>query len=89
MYRLWGKIIKSTRFVKDHVFELEDSDLARRDKLEEGIEALAYHFDIQKPMWFSDNEKDFNQFAKTRFEQQHFIESIDFDYFEVEVIEDK
>lgn len=88
-YRLWGKIMKNNRIAEDHVFEMASSDLSRLNKLEQGIEGLAYHFDIQKPMWFSNNEEDFNQFAKTRFEQQHFIETIEFDYFEVEVIEDK
>lgn len=88
MYRLWGKIIKDTRFVKDHVFELDNRQLDRKEKLNEGLDFLSLHFDIQKPMWFPDNEKDFNQFAKTRFHKDHFIETIDFDYFEVEVIED-
>ena len=88
MFRLWGKIIKSNRFITDHVFELPTSDRDRMDKTEEGLEALCYHFDIQKPMWFSDNDKDFEQFGKTRFTQQHFIESIDFDYYEIEIIED-
>jgi len=87
MYRLWGKVMKNSKFVADHVFELEGSDLDRRGKTDEGIESLCYHFDLQKPMWFSDNDKDFNQFGKTRFTQQHFIETIDFDYFEVEIID--
>lgn len=88
MYRLWGKIIKNNRFVTDHVFELEAPEMSREDKTEQGIEALSYHFDLQKPMWFSDNEKDYRQFGKTRFTAQHFIETIHFDYFEIEIIED-
>lgn len=87
MYRLWGKIIKNNRFVTDHVYELSQPSLDDLSKLKMGIEALAYHFDIQLPMWFSDNQKDFTHFGKARFTQQHFIEKITFDYFEVEVIE--
>lgn len=89
MYRLWGKIMKNNRFKKDHVFELDHSTLDRRDKLDAGIEALAYIFDIQVPIWLADNEKDFTKFGKARFYNDHFIETIDFDYFEIEVIEDE
>jgi len=88
MFRLWGKIMKSNRFVDDHVFELTAPDMSRDDKTAEGLEALCYHFDLQKPMWLSDNDKDYEMFGKTRFSQQHFIESIDFDYFEIEIIDD-
>jgi hypothetical protein len=88
MYRLWGKIMKDTIFVTDYVFELHQPNLTRKEKLNAGLDFLSLHFDIQKPMWFPDNEKDFNQFRKTRFHQDHFIETIEFDYFEVEIIED-
>ena len=89
MFRLWGKVIKDSRFVADHVFELDNQLLSRKERTEEGLEALCYHFDLQKPMWFSDNDKDFKQFGKARFTDQHFIETIEFDYFEIEIIEDK
>ena len=72
-YRLWGKIMKNNRIAEDHVFEMDANGLSKKDKLTQGIEGLAYHFDIQNPMWFTSNEEDFTQFAKTRFEQQHFI----------------
>lgn len=88
MYRLWGKIMKSNRFKADNVFEMDRPTLSREEKLKEGLEFLCYHFDIQLPMWLSDNEKDFAMYGKTRFYQDHFIENINFDYFEVEVIED-
>lgn len=88
MYRLWGKIIKNNKFVNDHVFELSNASLDRKGKLKEGLEALSYEFDIQIPMWLTDNEKDFAQYGKARFYNDHFIETIEFDYFEIEVIED-
>ncbi len=89
MFRLWGKIIKSNKFITDHVYETDSQVLDRAGKTDEGLESLCYEFDIQKPMWLSDNKKDFAQFGKARFTQEHFIESIEFDYFEIEIIEDK
>ena len=87
MFRLWGKIIKNNRIIMDHVFEMETADLSIEDKTNQGLEALCYHFDLQKPMWLSDNAKDYTMIGTTRFIDHHFIESIDFDCFEIEVIE--
>lgn len=89
MFRLWGKIIKNNNMVSDQVFELSTPDLSLEDKIDQGLEALCYHFDIQKPMWFDANNKDFGLVNKTRFMDHHFIEDIDFDYFEIELIENK
>lgn len=88
MYRLWGKIMKKNEIKKDHVFEIDNPTLSKEEKLKQGLEALAYEFDIQIPMWLSDNEKDFGTLSKSRFYDNHFIETIDFDYFEIEVIEE-
>lgn len=94
MFRLWGKIIKNNRIISDQVFELNTRDLSVKnlsleEKIDQGLESLCYQFDIQKPMWFNDANKDFSLVGKTRFTGQHFMESIDFDCFEIEVIEDK
>jgi len=89
MFRLWGKIVKSNNIITDQVFELNALDLNIEEKIDQGLESLCNHFDIQKPMLFDDNNKNFAQIAKTRFKDHHFIESIDFDYLEVEIIEDK
>ena len=87
MFRLWGKLMKNNEIISDHVFELEASDLTLDDKTSSGIEALCYHFDLQKPMWLSDNKNDYRMIGKTQFMEHHFIESIPFDYFEIELIE--
>jgi hypothetical protein len=89
MFRLWGKIIKNNRIVSDQVFEDNMTGLRLEDKLDQGLEALCYHFDIQKPMWFDDHSSDLNLVGKTSFKADHFIENIDFDYLEIEIIENK
>lgn len=86
MFRLWGKIILNNDIISDEVFELSASDLNLNEKIKKGLESLCYHFDIQKPIWLSDNDK-ISMVGKTRFNHHHFIETINFDYFEIEVIE--
>ena len=88
MFRLWGKIVKNNKIITDHVFEIKPMDLSAKEKIKQGLEVLCYEFDIQKPMWFSDNNS-LAMVGKTRFIDHHFIEDIDFDYFEIEIIEDE
>lgn len=88
MFRLWGKIMKNSRFRADHVIELDKPTWTREMKTDAAIDAMLLIFDIEKPMWLSDNDKDYKAFNKTSFHQHHFIETIPFDYFEIEVIED-
>lgn len=45
-------------------------------------------FDLEKPIWLDSNISEFKKVAKTRFGADNFIESIDFDYLEVHIIEE-
>ena len=78
MFRIWGKIFKDNHLVRDMVYENGDTDINRTKKVFAGIHAFAEAFDLQQPIWLD----------KTRFEQDNFIEQIDFDYLEIEVIEE-
>jgi len=89
MFRLCGKIIKNNRIICDQVFEVNSSDLSLQDKINKGLESLCYHFDIQTPLWFNDHDKDFARIGKTRFTDHHFVEDLDFDYLEIEIIENQ
>lgn len=87
MFRLWGKLWKDTRLLRDSVYE-EESDDTRTHKVFKGIEKLCYDFDIEKPIWLDKNVREFQQHAKTSFYQDSFIEQVGFDYFEVHIIEE-
>ncbi len=86
MFKLWGKIVKKNNIVQTRVLEMNLEGLSAEEMLFKGIEDLCNHFDIANPMWMRDNELEMNQINKTRFRAQHFIEEIDFDYFEIEYI---
>ena len=45
-------------------------------------------FDLAEPIWLESNIKEFQRRDKTRFTQDNFIETIDFDYLEIHVIEE-
>ncbi len=89
MYKLCGKIVKKNNIVQDHVIEMHKEGLSAEDALFKGIEALCNHFDIANPIWMHGNKHEMNLINKTRFKAQHFIEEIDFDYFEIETISER
>ena len=88
MFRLWGKIWKDTRLVKDMVVENDDLTLNRTRKIFDAIDTLCYEFDLSKPIWLDSTVADFKRHDKARFTQDNFIDTIDFDYLEIQVIEE-
>ncbi len=87
MFRLWGKIWKENRMVQDMVFE-EQSDDTRTHKIFRGLEEICHTFDLGKPIWLDATIKEFQRHSKARFYQDSFIEEIEFDYLEIQVLEE-
>lgn len=87
MFRLWGKIFKENRLVKDTVF-CEESNDTRTHKIFRGLEQICYEFDLEKPIWLDSTVNEFKRHSKARFYQDSFIEQQDFDYLEIQVIEE-
>ena len=85
--RIWGKLIKDNRLLQDHVVEIYNDD-SRTAKVFAALNELCIHFDLSVPLWLDANIKEFQRHAKTRFSQDSFIEGIDFDFLEFQVIEE-
>ena len=87
MFRMWGKIFKKNRMITDTVICV-DNDLNHTRKVYQALEEMCYEFDLPKPLWLESNKQDFIRSSKTRFTRDSFIEEIDFDYLEIQVIEE-
>ncbi len=87
MFRLWAKEFKDNRMLRDTVVEDGSSD-TRTHKVFHALDEVCYRFDLSKPIWLDSTVHDFKRHDKTRFTQDNFIESIDFDYLEIHVIEE-
>ena len=87
MFRLWGKLFKDNRMVKDMTV-CDDSSDTRTHKIFRGLEDICYAWDLGKPIWLDSTIQDFQRHKKTRFYQDNFIETIDFDFLEIQIIED-
>ena len=88
MFRLWAKEFKSNRMIRDMVVENDSSEMSRTKKVFAALEEVCYEFDLGKPIWLEANVNEFKRHAKTRFTQDSFIEQIDFDFLEMQVIEE-
>lgn len=87
MFRLWGKLWKNNRLIRDTVIE-DDSDDTRTHKIFHALEQICYEFDLSKPIWLDATVSEFKRHSKARFSQDSFIDEIDFDYLEIQVIEE-
>ena len=87
MFRLWGKIWKHNRLVKDTVI-CDVSEDTRTHKVFRSLEEICYQLDLENPIWLDSSIADFRRHSRTRFSQDSFIEHIDFDYLEIQVIEE-
>ena len=87
MFRLWAKEFKDNRMIRDIVIEDDTSD-TRTHKVFNSLDKVCYAFDLSKPIWLDTTIKEFKRHAKARFYQDNFVDSIDFDYLEIHVIEE-
>lgn len=87
MFRLWGKIWKDNRLVRDTVI-CNGSNDTRTHKVFGALEEICYEFDLGKPLWLDATAEEFKRHARARFTQDNFVEQIGFDYLEIHVIEE-
>ena len=70
------------------VAENSDYSMSRTAMVFQAVEEICHKFDLGQPIWLDSNIKEFQRRDKTRFTQDNFIESIEFDYLEIHVIEE-
>ncbi|MBP5281320.1 MAG: hypothetical protein J6Z22_02350 [Lachnospiraceae bacterium] len=87
MFKLWAKTFKDAHMIKDITIE-DDIEDTRTHKVFRALSKACQEFDLGTPIWLDKTIKDFKRYAKTRFYQDNFVETIDFDYLEIQVLEE-
>lgn len=87
MFRLWAREFRDNRMIKDTVICNGEND-TRTHKVFDAIEKICYEFDLSKPIWLDSTVEEFRRHSKVRFHQDNFIDSINFDYLEIQIIEE-
>ena len=88
MFRMWGKIWKDHHMLQDTVICISDYSLSRTVMVFQSLDDICYEFDLSRPVWLEKNINEFKRRDKTRFYKDNFIESVEFDFIEIQVIEE-
>lgn len=83
--KLVGKLIKGTNIISEKVVEKEDNNASFRELLEANLIDLCKELDISVPLWLKRNTTEFVRFRKTSFAKDQFVESVNFDRFEIKI----
>lgn len=87
MFRLWAKTVKNNKIINDLTIS-DPSDLNRTKKIFHAIDTICHEFDLSTPLWLDSNINEFKRLSKTRFTPDNFIDSVDFDFLDISVIEE-
>jgi hypothetical protein len=83
--KLYGKLIKGTKIIRETFAEQNDDTVSFRDQLELSLIQICKELDIQVPLWLKSNTKEFVNHHRTFFTSEHFVEKISFDRFEIRI----
>ena len=78
----------SGKMVKNMTIENSDSSLNRTKKIFNSIDEICYAYDLSKPIWLDKNIREFKKNSRTRFTKDNFVDEIEFDSLDIEVIEE-
>lgn len=87
MFRLWARTFQDNHMLRDICIE-DGSDDTRTHKVFRALDSICMAFDLSKPIWLDKTIHEFKRHRKARFTQDNFIDNIDFDYLEIQVIEE-
>ena len=88
MFRMWGKLFKENRLLADSTVCNDDPEMSRTKKVLSALDTFCADFDLSTPIWLDTNIREFKRHSMTRFHQDNFLETIDFDYLEIQVLEE-
>jgi len=87
MYKLWAKKIKSNKIINSIVVKNKE-DISLEEKRDKCLKEICKKLDLSVPIWLKKHELEFSQFKYVIFYSQDFIDEIDFDKLEIELIDD-
>ncbi len=87
MIRIWGTLIKKNKIINDYVAE-KNAEHTMDDYMD-CIHVICRELDLPRPIVLQKHEMDLMRFHRTRFLPADFVESVEFDRFDLEVLIEK
>ena len=78
----------STRLTTTKVQSYSFDEDTRTHKVFRALDEICDAWNLAKPIWLDTNISEFKRRSKTRFTQDNFIESLEFDYLEIQITEE-
>lgn len=85
--KLYGKLLKERKIIREEVAVNIDENLSFHDKLESCLVEVCSKLECQVPLWLEKNTKEFVLYRKTFFPREQFIETPWFDKLEIRMEE--
>ena len=63
MFRVWGKIFKDNRLIRD-ITVSDDTEDTRTHKVFHALDEICHDFDLSRPIWLDSNIQEFRRHAK-------------------------
>ena len=82
MPRLWARIINKHRIERQGTYD------CRYEDVQEALTELCREFDIPRPIWLPKHDREYEEFRRTRFLPEHFMEEVPFQRLEIEYLDD-
>ena len=89
MMNIWAKVLTDHRIMNETVREFSSARPSDMEGWSVLLHELCQDLDLCRPVILKKHVNDLKQFSRVVFKPADFIESVDFDEFEIEVIPEK
>ncbi|MBP1926653.1 hypothetical protein J2Z76_002522 [Sedimentibacter acidaminivorans] len=88
MYKLWAKKIKHNKIISSITVK-NNEDISFSEKRDKCLKEICQKFDLSVPLWLEKHRIEFSEFKYVTFYEDDFIDDIDFDKLEIELIDNE
>ena len=89
MMKIWAKVLTDHRIMNETVREFSSARPSDMEGWSVLLHELCQDLDLCRPVILKKHVNDLKQFSRVVFKPADFIESVDFDEFEIEVLPEK
>ena len=87
--RIWAKVLTEHKIMRETVREFSSARPSDSEGWSVPLHELCQDLDLCRPVILRKHVNDLKQFSRVVFKPADFIESVDFDEFEIEVLSEK
>lgn len=87
MYRIWAKKIRNNSIIASLNIK-NNEKISLDEKRDKCIKEVCQKFDLSVPLWLKKHQDEFSQYKYVIFYPEDFIDDIDFDKLEIDLIDD-